>query len=546
MRKLVLSLLSILALLVTSVAIAQDEDDSFNLTILHTNDTHSHHEPDGDGNGGVARQATVQQQIAEEVENMVLLDAGDRFAGTLFYTQYLGQDNVEIMNALGYDAMVLGNHEFDNGSQVLADFVAGVDFPVLAANIDFSNSAELADSGIQASTVLDVNGTSVGVIGIDTADTPELASVGDGVIFTDEYVEVVNAQAASLMDEGVNIIILLTHVGIGTDLAMLESFENVDVVIGGHSHTLMGNRWADAEREYPIIVESPLGEPTVYVQAGEHNQYLGRLDLTFSGGLMVDGEGDTIFLSRYITPDPDLQSIVSDLAGPIEELRQRSIGATTDVTLVGDRTVCRVEECILGNIIADALRWETGADIAMMNGGGIRADIPAGEITLGEVLTVHPFGNLVSTFDLSGADIVEALENSVSRIQLTEDGQIQRGGASGRFMQVSGLRFTYNPEAEPGNRVTSVEVEQEDGSFAPIDPDATYSMATNNFVRGGGDGYTVFAEDALDAYDFGRLDYEVTADYLAVIAPIGGEGDYAVSADAPRIESTVAVEPRAE
>ena len=176
----------------------------------------------------------------------------------------------------------------------------------------------------------------------------------------------------------------------------------------------------------------------------------------------------------------------------------------------------------MGNVIADAMRAETGAQIAIMNGGGIRASIEAGDITLGEVLTVQPFGNTIATFEAKGVDIIAALENGVS--QLTVDaGSVIRAGAAGRFPQVSGLRYSFDPNLEPGNRVQSVEVLGEDGEYTEIDLEATYSVVTNNFVRQGGDGYSMFDENAINPYDFGRVDYEALVDYLAANSPITAE-----------------------
>jgi len=182
--------------------------------------------------------------------------------------------------------------------------------------------------------------------------------------------------------------------------------------------------------------------------------------------------------------------LVAGLAEPIAALRQQVVTEAA-VKLDGARSICRVEECNLGNLIADALREETGAQITYMNGGGIRSDIEAGVITMGHILTVQPFNNVTSTFDLLGSDVLAMLENSVSRIQLNEQGQVQRGGASGRFLQISGARFSIDPTQEVGSRIVNVEVLNDMGEFEPLDPEAVYSIAGNNYVRTGGDGYSI-------------------------------------------------------
>jgi len=187
------------------------------MTVMHTNDVHSHHEAQGrSGNGGAARQATVVSDIRAEVENSVLLDAGDQFTGTLFHQYYSGDDNIKVMNAMGYDAMALGNHEFDNGLGVLERFATSVNFPVLSANTDFGSLETLA-SAIPGSAVLDVGGEKVGVIGLVTAETPEITinfADKDKIAWSDDYAGAVNREVAKLKAEDVNKIILVTHIGL--------------------------------------------------------------------------------------------------------------------------------------------------------------------------------------------------------------------------------------------------------------------------------------------------------------------------------------------
>lgn len=259
------------------------------------------------------------------------------------------------------------------------------------------------------------------------------------------------------------------------------------------------------------------------VQAASRTQYLGRLDVQFNAdGILTNWNGDIILLSKYIAPDPDVSDLVAGLAEPIAELRAQVVGQSA-VFLNGDRAVCRVEECNLGNLIADAMRANTGAQIALMNGGGIRANIDEGDITMGEILTVQPFQNLQSTLQLTGANVIAALENGVSQLALDDNGNVQRDGAAGRFLQVSGLRYTIDPTLEPGSRIVSVEVLNDAGEYEPIDPEATYSVVTLNFIRTGGDGFSVLAENAINPYDFGSVDFEVTLNYIEANNPVAPE-----------------------
>lgn len=533
MRK--FSLFLVLVLIAVLFTAAQAQDETFTLTLIHTNDTHAAHEPNSNGDGGAARLASVVNQVRASADNVLLVDAGDRFTGTLFHTQFLGADQVQIMNALGYNVMTLGNHEFDNGDEVLGQFLDGISFPAVVANIDVANSAPLAGKLVN-STVIDVNGQQIGFVGLITADTAFSSSPSDAVVFNADYAAAANAAAAELVAQGVNKIILLTHTGIMADETFVGALENIDAVIGGHSHTLFSNTYAAASGEYPLAFETPAGTTVYYGQAGANGLYVGVMELEFDAeGNVVNAGGDTVFLSRFITPDAEVEALVTTLAAEIEELRNTPINATTETLLVGDRAVCRTEECNLGNLIADAMRAETDAQIAFMNGGGVRANIEPGDITLGEVLTVHPFGNIISTFSIKGADVIAALENGVSGLRV-ENGVLLRDGNPGRFLQVSGLRYSFDPNLEVGSRITKVEVLNEAGEYVAIDPEAVYSAVTLNFLRTGGDGFTVFAENAIDPYDFGRVDYEATAAFLAANSPI----NYAVEGRITIENATVA------
>ncbi len=510
-----------LLLLIVGIVGAQDEEP-YTLTIMHTNDVHAHHEPQGDGNGGAAILASVVNQIREAGGNQLLLDAGDRFTGTLFHVQHRGQDSVEIMNALGYDAMTLGNHEFNDGSEILGAFIEGLDMPVVTTNVDFSEDPILADL-VAPSVILEVGGEQIGIIGLVAPETEVLSKPSDALVFDYDVIGSTQAQVDALSAEGVDKIILLSHVGYSVDVEIAQGVSGVDIVVGGHSHTLISNQYAGAAGEYPVVLESASGEPVLVVQAGEKTIYLGLLEVEFDAdGLVSDWDGDTILLSQYITPDPEMSEIVATLTEPIDALRAQPVGETS-VELTGTNPrLCRIEECNLGNLIADAVLVETGVDVVFQNGGGIRADIDMGEVTLGEVLTVLPFGNLVSTFEMTGADIVASLENGVSRIELDDDNNPIVDGASGRFAQVAGMRYTFDATQEVGSRIVSVEV-WVDGEYVEIDPDATYSVATNDFMRSGGDGYEIFATNAVNPYDQGRPLDQVVADYIGANSPVAPE-----------------------
>lgn len=481
----------------------------FNLTILHTNDFHSRFEPisrfdsgcseadnlEGKCFGGTARLITAITEARARAENPLLVDGGDQFQGTLFYTYYKGKLAAEMMNHLGYDAMTVGNHEFDDGPEVLRGFMDAVEFPVLMSNADVSQEPMLAGM-VQKSTVLEIGGEKIGLIGATPQDTDELASPGDNVIFTDPL-HAIQAEVDRLTAMGVNKIVVLSHLGHKKDLEIAPQLKGVDVIVEGHSNTLLSNTVDGAEGPYPMMIGN-----TALVSAYAYGKYLGELNVTFDdAGEIISATGEPIVMDGAVAEDPAVKARIAEAALPLEEIRTRVVAYTAE-EIVGVREDCRARECAMGNLIADAMLArvaDQGIQIAIQNGGGIRASIDAGDVTMGEVLTVLPFQNTLSTFQVTGAVLLDALENGVS--------QIEEG--AGRFPQVAGMRFTVTPSAEAGSRISDVMV-----GGAALDLNATYGVVSNNYVRNGGDGYAMF-RNAANAYDFGPDLADVTAEYLA-------------------------------
>lgn len=495
------------------------------LTILHTNDFHDRFEPiskydstcsaddnaEGKCFGGIARLVTaIGDARAAGGDNLLLLDAGDQFQGSLFFNQYGGKLAAEFMTQLDYDAMAVGNHEFDNGPEGLAEFLDGVTFPVLSANIDVSQNNLLADR-VKKSTVLEVGGEKIGIISVLAEDTPETSSPGDTVVFSPS-VEAAQAEIDSLTEAGVNKIILLTHVGYVADQRLAQELTGVDLIIGGHSHTLLSNTDDSAAGPYPTVVND-----VPIFTAYAYGKYLGDIQVTFDDdGNITEVSGDPILLDASVSEDEATLARVTELAAPLEELRSKVV-AETATEIVGTREECRAVECAMGNLVADAMLdrvKDQGIEIAIQNGGGVRASIDAGPVTMGEVLTVLPFQNTLSTFYVKGAVIKDALENGLS--------QLEEG--AGRFPQVAGMAYVFDATAEPGSRVVEVTV-----GGAPLDMEKTYGMVSNNYVRNGGDGYKMFV-DAENAYDFGPDLADVTAEYLAANSPYTPYKDGRVSA----------------
>jgi 5'-nucleotidase len=497
----------------------------YQLNILHINDFHSRieainkfdstcsaeEESKKECFGGAARLKTAidQRRAALAGQNVLTLNAGDNFQGSLFYSTYKGTAELEMVNAIKFDAMTLGNHEFDDGEKALAPFMDKVAFPVTAANVEISDASTIKKKP-EPSVVLEIGGQKIGIIGVVTTETPELASPGPNVKFTDD-VAAITKEAAKLKAEGVNKIIALTHVGYTRDLSDIAKIPDVDVVVGGHSHTLLSNTDPKAEGPYPTMVDNPGGYKVPVVTAASYSKYLGDVVITFDdNGVVKEAKGDPILIDSSFTPDPEIAARITELAKPIEDLRKKVIGSS-EGPIEGDRKVCRVEECSMGNLVADAMldRGKSqGMQIAIQNGGGLRSSIDGGDVTQGEVITVLPFQNTLATFQLTGADIRAALENGL--------GKIEEG--AGRFPQVAGMKYSFDKSKPPGSRVVSVEVKDGD-AFTALDDAKTYGVVTNNYMRAGGDGYSIFATAGKNAYDFGPDLADVTADFLAAHSP---------------------------
>ncbi|EPR22087.1 5'-nucleotidase [Agrobacterium sp. TS43] len=518
-----LGMLSVSAITLSAGAALAD----YELNILHINDFHSRiesinkfdstcsAEEEGKNEcfGGAARLLTAINQTRDALKaqgkNVLLLNAGDNFQGSLFYTTYKGTVEAEVLNAMKFDAMTVGNHEFDDSEDGLAGFLDKVQFPVVTANVVATAASKIGDR-VKPSIVLEVGGQKIGIVGAVANDTAELATPGPNITIAEDVAKI-SEQVQKLKQDGVDKIIALTHVGYPRDLEFIAKIPDVDVVVGGHTHTLLSNTDQKAEGPYPTLVDNPGGYKVPVVQAGQYSKYLGDLKVVFDdSGVVKESKGDPILIDSSFKPDEATLKRIDELKAPIEALKSKVVGSS-EGPIEGDRKVCRVKECSMGNLVADATLArvkDQGVTIAFANSGGLRSSIDAGDVSMGEVLTVLPFQNTVATFQLKGEDIRAALENGVSQI---DDG-------AGRFMQVSGLKYSFDRSKPAGGRVVSVEVKEGD-AFVPLDPAKTYIVAANNYVRTGGDGFKVFATKAINAYDFGPNLEEAVAAYITANSP---------------------------
>ncbi len=506
--KLILIGITILLCLGVGLPWGHPAEKPLELTILHTNDVHAHYVPFSTGSaetvGGAARIASLVDAVRSETKHVVLLDAGDQFQGSLYFHVGGAEAVAKVMDAVGYDGMVIGNHEFDRGPQELARLVELAKFPVLSANLEALNEPSLAGKILPFDVFL-VDGETVAVFGLTTETTSTASSPGPNVAFSPA-----ERAAASVVEhierQGINKIIALTHLGYGRDLDLAKSVPGIDIIVGGHSHTTLGPS-DGAAGPYPTIVESSAGEPVVVVTAEEWGRVLGRIDVTFDArGVVLAAKGQIIPVGDSVPEDPKVAAILAPYENDIALLMETAVG-TTAADLDGERTAVRSRETNLGDLVCDAMLWKTaalGTQVAIQNGGGIRASVPAGEVTMGDVLQVLPFGNEISVLTVTGANLRAALENGVSQV----------ADAGGRFPQIAGARFTFDPDAAAGSRVKVVEVwDQAAQAYTTASADKTYRIATNTYLADGGDGYAAFG-GGTNRYDTGWLLSDALAEYL--------------------------------
>ena len=525
--------------------------DTFTLTILHNNDGESKLLPDEDsGFPGVARFATqvklMQAAAAAAGSGVVTLTSGDNFLASQELGISLARDGAlydSVALSGLYDAMALGNHDFDFGPDVTARFIEGFDPPVtfLSANADFAGEPvlqALVDSGkLAASTVVETDGQRVGVIGAVTPLLPNISSPRNVVI--SDVLAAVTAEAESLAAQGVNKIILVSHLqGVSEEIALVADLAGVDIVIAGGGDDLLRNEGDtcmpddDPAGPYPLLVEDSTGTDVPVITAPGGYRCIGELTVTFDGdGNIVSHTGRSVGVSFDVAPDPTVQSsVIEPLAAAVAEVDADVIGQS-EVDLDGRRAMVRTGSSNQGNLHADALRAAATnlaadfgtpvPDAAVQNGGGIRNDavIPAGEITTGDTWDIAPFGNFLVVGEVPRETFHVLLERAVDRIP----------GAGGQFPQVSGFTFTYDPSAparetdragdcslagNPGSRIREVALDDgtvivSDGAVVPGDP---IVLATIDFLANGGDCYPLAG---IEFTKLGVSYQQALADYIS-------------------------------
>ena len=455
-------------------AVAEPQSQrTVDVQILGLNETHGQLAPtkrDGRAAGGAATLAAYLAQEEAENSRTLILDSGDFMQGPAISSYFEGASTVDVFNEIGVDAVAVGNHEFDWGQDTFTERVGQAEFPFLAANI-VEDSTGQAPAGIEPYLVTNLDGVKVGVIGVANPDTKNvtLPAATEGLTFLDpqQTAVAVNAAVEELRAQGVETIVVNAHQGLETettgalaDLVELLSSE-VDLVLGGH---------------IPLEFNTVINGIPVVQSLGNTRGYSDvtlTVDRASKDTVGVKVELDPTWADG-IEPDPKVAAIVADYQDQLGDKLGQTVGEATTSILRG---ASRAVESEMGNFVTDAMRnYLDGVDFAVTNAGGLRADIDAGPITLEEIFAVLPFNNTLVTMDLTGAQVAQVLEE----------------GANSQYgtVQVSGLRWSYDSAAPFGDRVTSVTLP--DGTA--LDPAATYRVATNNFMAGGGDRFTTLTQ----------------------------------------------------
>lgn len=490
---------------------------AWDLTILHANDVHSaaagvnDRGPVYDDTNAVGGLARVTAFVADEKakakvqgKGVLALDAGDFWQGTHFFRTGGMPWARAAMRQMPWDAVTLGNHEFDLGCETLAQYVKGLPFPVLAANLEKNPACPLSTVPLPATVVKDLSGVKVGIIGLANDEGKDISEACPNTDFANRT-KALERAAAELEKAGVTHIIAVTHVGYEADQALARAVPAIDVIVGGHTHSVLGVH-PHSEGPYPTVIAHDDGSKTLVVQAGRSTRYLGRLTVSFDdAGRIVQFRGDLEELVPSFRRDEAMHEFVVQSIEAIRADQERFVGVNTS-TLPDGLDPCREGDCLSGMATADAfLAWgrSRGAVAAILNGGAVRAAMPIGPVTHADLLDIHPFGNRIQVADVSGAVLREALEHGLSEPDVIGP----------RLLQTAGLRYRINPAAPVGKRIVSAEIRTKEGIWAPIVPENVYRIVTIAYLLGGGDHFSMLGQHAK-ILETGPLEVDVLEAYL--------------------------------
>ncbi|WP_306061534.1 bifunctional metallophosphatase/5'-nucleotidase [Natronococcus wangiae] len=472
------------------------------VTLVHDTHFHGRFEDAFDQAQNVATYFGIHEAIADRRENVLRLGNGDDLASSVLSAVFDGRHMVDALNAGGLDYDTFGNHDFDMEPEILRKRVADSEFTWVSANVREKASSDVfaAEAGAARYAIEEVGGVAVGITGVITVEASEITSIGEDTRVLNPAKTLAEV-VPEMREEGADAIVVLSHVAGSEARSVAEAVNGIDVIVGDHAAEVL---------DEPEVVND-----TLLSFVGDEFEYVSELALCVGEDGITDHEftrHETAALAEVeaIEPHPDVQAVREEYETKLEAEIDEVIGET-EIALDTRRETIRTRESNLGNFVADAMRDETGADLALMNGGGIRSDTlyGPGEITNRTVVDILPFPNHVVILEVTGEILRVALENGVSQIE----------DLSGRFPQVSGFSYTFDPDAPVGERVREVCIRGD-----PVDPSATYTLATNDFVAGGGDGYEMLADATVLLYsDAGPLLSTLVITTIEAESPIAPE-----------------------
>lgn len=541
--------------LVLSLVSCGGHKGTFVLTLAHLNDTHSHLEPvsvkltiagerTGVQLGGFPRLKTAIDRMRSDNPELLLLHAGDAVQGTLYFTLFHGDPEFDFLNLLGVDAMTFGNHEFDRGAAAIPNWISRSRFPWLSANIDFTAEPNIAPL-VSPYLIKEVRGEKIGIIGVTTETTPQSTRNVGKAVFNDAVASA-RQEVAALTALGINKIIVLSHLGYERDKALAAAVAGVDIVIGGHSHTLLG----DAEKlaaiglipagPYPTEVKGADGKRVLVLQSWQWGDFIGELQVAFTAdGEVVNYRGGAVIpmgssfsrngstlspdssaygevvaalersgTAHIVADDPIIAARLAPYTDQLEQFRHDTVAVAAEDIPIGLNSGP-------GPLAADSMLTAVPkAQLAVLNYGGVRKGLTVGPITVGDVLEIMPFANTLVLVDLSGSELKQALEDDIDFLLA------KYGAASMAMPYLGNALMTVRPSADKGERITALAIRATTGGYQPLQPLDRYKVVVNAFVAAGGDGFTAIGNAPGFRTDTGIIDSDALRDYLQSLGSV--------------------------
>ncbi len=527
--KKIFSFILILSVLLSFTACTGTKTAKQDVVVLFTNDVHGAI----NDNIGYSGLAAYKKSVLTRTPNVVTVDCGDALQGTYQTAISAGESAIDAMNIIGYDYAVFGNHEFDYGMEQLTKLVQKANATYLCCNVTYTGSGKTPLEYTKPYDIRDFGYVKVGFVGISTPESKSSSAPAyfqengnnvydfcgtDGEALYSTVQENVDACRA----QGADYVILMMHMGVDensmpfTSYAIAQNTQGVDVILDGHSHSEIPSR----------IEQNELGEDVIIAQTGTKLTHIGQLVISTDGYISVG------YISDYEKKDPDTDARLAEITAAVDNMMSESIAKldfdikTTDEN--GIRLV-RSREIALGDLISDSYRAVTDADFAYINGGGIRADLLAGDITYGDIINISPYGNMICMTEVSGQEVLDMLEYFYEKVKADYSKNGLAIGENGSFGQFSGLKCTVHTDIASSvkkddsdaligigetRRVSDVQI-LKNGEYVPLDPQENYTMACTNYIlKNGGSGMTILLKDHPALLDEIAPDYQVIANYI--------------------------------